>query len=167
MEGGAYTCSTHQASSSQQAAPQHPTLHSTSPAPGKLFPSPTLIPKAKFPEVGLLGEGATFSGQHTLSHRNSCPRKPDPHLATWVSRSCFICSNLRFSSFCHQPASGPGPRRAAARSPPPAHVHHSLCREEAASYLINHSHEPLALTLDSSPISWVQGEPLASQASLT
>ena len=148
MEGGAYTGSTHQASSSQQAAPQHPTLHSTSPTPGSCSPLPHPHPQSQISGSGTAGGGShILRAAHTLSHRSSCPRKPDPHLVTGQPVLLHLLEPALQLILPLNPLLSPAHVEQPPAHLPPVHVHHSLCREEAASYLIgNHSHEPLALT---------------------
>lgn len=68
MEGGAYMGSAHQASSSQQAEPRHPTHHSASPAPGSCNPFPFFpSPKPSFWKWDCWGR-EPHSGRHTHCH---------------------------------------------------------------------------------------------------
>lgn len=147
MEGGAYRAPpTKPAVPAGSAPAPHPSL--SQPSTLKLQPLPPHpIPKAKFPEVGLLGVGARFRAAHTLSHRSSCPRKPDPHLVTGQPVLLHLLEPALQLILPLHPLLGPAHVEQPPAYLPPVHVHHSLCREEAASYLIgNHSHEPLALT---------------------
>lgn len=129
--------------------PQHPctppiTQHAHCPEVG----APT-TPKAKYPGAGLLKEGVTFRARHT--HKPPPPggcHSPGNGSAGPAS-SAGTCAAAHSAALR---ASGPGPRRAAARSPPSHSCPSRPVRRRRDSAWEPRQEAP-ALALTSSPIS--------------